>query len=187
MRTELPPAGRVVLLSGASSSGKSSIAAALLPLLDGPWFLVPVDAVGAMRSETGTPAAGRALDEVLRRTRLGYHRVVRALADAGNDVLMDYPLAEPWRIDDLALVLRGVDAVVVEVRCSPEELVRRESLRGDRPQGLAASQRSVYDHGVRDLVVDSTRASASACAEAILRALPGLSFPRALERHGASR
>ncbi len=178
-----PPPGRVVLLSGASSSGKSSIAAALLPRLEGPWFLVPVDAIGVMRSEAGTPRGGPALDDVLRRTRRGYHRAVAGLAEAGNDVLMDYPLSEPWRIDDLAEVLRGVDAVVVEVRCDPEELTHRESVRGDRPAGLAASQRFVHEHGVHDLVVDATRASAEQCADRILTALPSLPRPRALEAH----
>jgi chloramphenicol 3-O phosphotransferase len=42
--------GRIILLNGSSSSGKSSIGRALLPLLADPWFLVPVDAIGAMRS-----------------------------------------------------------------------------------------------------------------------------------------
>jgi chloramphenicol 3-O phosphotransferase len=74
--------GRIILLNGASSSGKSSIEQALLPLLPDPWFLVPVDAIGAMRSTVHT----RDLDEdevaaMLRRTRVGYHRVVAALAD----------------------------------------------------------------------------------------------------------
>ncbi|MFC7280208.1 hypothetical protein ACFQS1_40165 [Paractinoplanes rhizophilus] len=85
--------GRILLLNGASSSGKSSIGRALLPLLPDPWFLVPVDAIGAMRSTVHT----RVLDDaeitaMLTRTRLGYHRTVAALASAGNDVIMDYPL-----------------------------------------------------------------------------------------------
>jgi chloramphenicol 3-O-phosphotransferase len=67
--------GRIILLNGASSSGKSSIGRALLPLLPDPWFLVPVDAISGMRSTVHT----RELDdgevgEMLRRTRAGYHR-----------------------------------------------------------------------------------------------------------------
>jgi len=94
--------GRVILLNGASSSGKTSLAKALLPLLSEPWFRVPVDAIGALRS----PTHARQLDdaevqEMLRRTRLGYHRVVAALVSAGNDVVMGYPLSEPWRLADL--------------------------------------------------------------------------------------
>lgn len=78
--------GRIILLNGASSSGKSSVARALLPLLPDPWFLVPVDAIGAMRSAVHTGALTRAeVDQMLRRTRAGYHRVVAALAATGND------------------------------------------------------------------------------------------------------
>src|SRR5207248_3298343 len=137
--------GRVLLLNGASSSGKSSIGRALLPLLADPWFLVPVDAIGAMRSTVHT----RMLDdeevgEMLRRTRLGYHRAVAALASAGNDVIMDYPLSERWRMSDLLDTLDGYDVTLVEVRCSQEELDRRERGRADRPVGLARSQAVVY-------------------------------------------
>lgn len=58
-----------------------------------PWFVFPIDALGAMRSGEHT----RVLDEgegdaMLRRTRMGNHRAVAALASVGNDVIMDYPL-----------------------------------------------------------------------------------------------
>jgi chloramphenicol 3-O phosphotransferase len=174
--------GRVVLLNGASSSGKSSIARALLPLLDDPWFHVPVDAIGAMRS----PVHRRVLDEadvaaMLRRTRLGYHRVVAALATAGNDVVMDYPLSEPWRLDDLLEVLAGYDVTLVDVRCDPDELDRRERARGDRPVGLARSQ-DVFAHGDADLAVDTTSSTPTECARRIASALGGLTAPKAFDR-----
>ncbi|WP_280434894.1 phosphotransferase-like protein [Nocardia carnea] len=46
--------GRVVLLNGVSSSGKSSIARRLLIDLDRPFFHMGVDMFGAMRSESRT-------------------------------------------------------------------------------------------------------------------------------------
>jgi AbrB family looped-hinge helix DNA binding protein len=59
------------------------------------------------------------LDAMLRRTRLGYHRAVAAVASVGNDVIMDYPLSEPWRLDDLLDVLEGYDVTAVDVQCHP--------------------------------------------------------------------
>jgi chloramphenicol 3-O phosphotransferase len=175
--------GRILLLNGASSSGKSSIGRALLPLLPDPWFLVPVDAIGAMRSTVHT----RALDDaeitaMLRRTRLGYHRTVAALASAGNDVIMDYPLSEPWRRAELLTTLDDYDVTLIEVRCAPEELDRRERARGDRPIGLARSQTSVYGIGDFDIVVDTTSDSADECATVITQALNTLSCPKAFDR-----
>lgn len=175
--------GRVILLNGASSSGKSSIGQALLSLLPGPWFLVPVDAFGAMRSVSQTRTLDDAeTSEVLRRTRLGYHRAVAGLAAAGNDVIMDYPLSERWRLDDLLAVLDGYDVTLVEVRCSREELARRERERGDRPVGLAESQQAVYELGDRDIVVDTTRTASAAGAAHIAEALDTLAGPKAFER-----
>lgn len=178
----------MVLLNGPSSSGKSSIGRALLPLLAGPWFFVPIDTIGAMRSTAGTAALeDGALRDVLLRTRRGYHRAVAGLASAGNDVVMDYPLSEPWRIDDLVEVLDGIDVVLVDVRCSPAELQRREQDRGDRPVGLAGSQAGVFAHGDRDISVDTTTSSADQCAAWIVEALPTVTHPRAFDRLRAAR
>ena len=175
--------GRIILLNGASSSGKSGIGRALLPLLPDPWFLVPVDEIGAMRSTVHTRVLDAAeIDAMLRRTRLGYHRAVAALASAGNDVIMDYPLSEVWRLDDLLETLRGYDVTLVEVRCSVAELERRERERGDRPGGLARSQTTVYAHGDCDIAVDTTSSPPEACALAIVAALSGVRSPKAFER-----
>jgi chloramphenicol 3-O phosphotransferase len=154
----------------------------MLPLLDDPWFLVPVDAISGMRSLVHR----RELDEgevadLLRRTRLGYHRTVAALVSAGNDVIMDYPLTEPWRLADLLEVLDGFEVTLVHVETSPEELARREQERGDRPSGLAATQRP-FEHGDADIVVDTTHASPEECAAEIVAQLGAVARPRAFER-----
>ena len=67
--------GQVILLNGASSSGKTSIAAELQEVLDRPWFHLPVDAFNSMRARRQTAALDqRALAAVLARTRAGFHR-----------------------------------------------------------------------------------------------------------------
>jgi chloramphenicol 3-O phosphotransferase len=173
----------VILLNGASSSGKSSVGRALLPLLPDPWFFIPVDAVGAMRSTVHTRVLDELeIDALLRRTRLGYHRAVAALASVGNDVIMDYPLSERWRLEDLLDVLDGFDVTLVDVQCAPGELERRERARGDRPAGLARSQTQVYAHGEPDIAVDTTHASPEICARTIADALPTVPSPKAFDR-----
>lgn len=108
--------GRVILLNGASSSGKSSIGRSLQWTLVDPWFLFPVDVLGAMRAvERTRDGDAHEVDSILRRTRLGYHRAVAALASVGNDVIMDYPLSEPWRLANLLDVLDGYDVTLVDV------------------------------------------------------------------------
>lgn len=175
--------GRIILLNGASSSGKTSIGRALLPLLADPWFLIPADQIGAMRSTVHTRHLDDAeIAEMLRRTRVGYHRAVAALASAGNDVIMDYPLSEQWRLDDLLQTLRGYDVTLVEVRCSPAELERRERERGDRPLGTALSQTLVYTYGQHDIAVDTTSTSPIECATTIASAFEAIPVPKAFDR-----
>lgn len=179
--------GRVILLNGASSSGKSSIGRALQRVLPDPWFLFPVDSLGAMRSTEHVRVLDEAETEaMLRRTRRGYHRAVAALASVGNDVIMDYPLSEPWRLEDLLGTLEGYDVTTVDVRCDPDELDRRERARGDRPVGLARSQ-SVFGHDDRDISVDTTRASPEECAIVIASQLATLGASKAFDRLRASR
>ncbi|WP_432421429.1 phosphotransferase-like protein [Nocardia carnea] len=143
--------GRVVLLNGVSSSGKSSIARRLLIDLDRPFFHMGVDMFGAMRSESRTHELDpRDLAAVLRRTRAGFHRAVAGMAWAGNDIVMDHVLSEPWRLPDCLAVMTGIDVVFVGVHCPPGELRNRERRRADRPTGTAASQLdAVHAHDLR--------------------------------------
>jgi chloramphenicol 3-O phosphotransferase len=112
---------------------------------------------------------------------MGYHRAVAGVASAGNDVIMDYPLSEPWRLQDLLDVLDGYDVTLVDVRCDADTLDLRERARGDRPVGLARSQR-VFEHGDRDITVDTTHKTPDACAVMIADQLAGLGPRKAFDR-----
>jgi chloramphenicol 3-O phosphotransferase len=169
------PPGRIILLNGASGSGKTSIAEQLLLVLDEPWFHLPVDAINAMRSRQRTLELSPAdLELVLARTRAGFHRAVAGMAAAGNDVIADHVLSERWRLLDCLAVFAAFDVVFVGVRCAPAELARRERLRGDREPGLALAQHErVHAHGHYDLECDTTNASPLDCALAIKAFLAG--------------
>ncbi|WP_330451302.1 MULTISPECIES: phosphotransferase-like protein [unclassified Streptomyces] len=174
--------GRIVFLNGTSSSGKSSIARELLDILDdGVFFHLAIDNFNAMRSKRELGTEG--LDVALRRTRMGFHRSIAAMAEAGNDVVVDHVLSEPWRLLDCLTVLRPEDVLFVGVHCPPDELARRELARGDRPQGLAAHQYDlVHGHGDYDLECDTSVASPRECAQQIKEFLPYRPSPTAFTR-----
>lgn len=159
----------IIFLNGTSSSGKSSIAAELLRVLDMPYFHLSVDAIGALRAvERTLELDGPELADVLRRTRAGFHRAVAGMAQAGNDVVVDHVLSEPWRLQDCLEVLEGLDVVFVGVRCPLAELERREAARGDRVAGQAAAQfEEVHQHGLYDFECDTSTSSPRECALAI--------------------
>ena len=64
--------------------------------------------------------------------------------------------------------LAGLSVLWVGVRCEPAVAASREALRPDRVPGMALSQAEpVHDGVAYDLEVDTTAASASACAQVI--------------------
>ncbi|WP_371612765.1 chloramphenicol phosphotransferase CPT family protein [Streptomyces clavifer] len=173
--------GLIVFLNGTSSSGKSSLAGELLAVLDAPWFHMSVDAFHAMRSRPElTPGQ---LHVTLGKTWRGFHRAVAGMAAAGNNVVVDHVLSEPWRLHDCLDLFAPRDVVLVGVRCPLPELERRERARGDRPEGLAARQFDrVHAHGVYDVECDTSRASPLECAHLIRDFLPHRPSPTAFER-----
>lgn len=181
MPEALTSSGLIIFLNGTSSSGKSSIAKELLLILDEPYFHMPVDAFHAMRSRR--EVSPDELPEILRRTWTGFHRAVAGMAAAGNNVVVDHVLSEEWRLLDCLGLFSAADVLLVGVRCSLEELNRREEARGDRPVGLAARQfQRVHSHGLYDFECDTTTASAADCAQQIRAFLPQRPRPTAFEQ-----
>jgi chloramphenicol 3-O phosphotransferase len=176
--------GQVIFLNGTSSSGKSSIAGQLLLMLDPPHFHMSVDAINGMRAKQKTRELDDAeLEAVLARTRAGFHRAVAGLAAAGNDVVADHVLSEPWRLLDCLAVMAGYRVVFVGVRCAPAELERRECQRGDRTPGAALAQEPlVHAHGLYDIECDTTTASPYDCAVRIKGFLDSGQVPTAFDR-----
>lgn len=177
-------AGRIILLNGTSSSGKTTIARALLDVLPTPYYHLSVDVFNAARGQVRTQTlADPELDEVLHRMRAGYHRCVAAMAHAGNDVVADYPLSEPWRLRDCLACWDGLPVLFVGVRCPLPELRRRERTRGDRTFGQAEAQYdAVHAHGTYDLEIDTSVLDPESCARAVADVAAAPPTPSAFER-----
>jgi chloramphenicol 3-O phosphotransferase len=74
-------AGQIIFLNGTSSSGKTSVAVALLKVLEKPYFHMSVDAFNSMRArQRTTELSPIELSDTLRRTRAGFHRAVAGMA-----------------------------------------------------------------------------------------------------------
>jgi chloramphenicol 3-O phosphotransferase len=181
--TDITRSGRIIFLNGTSSSGKTSIAEQLLLGLDRPYFHLSVDAINAMRAKARTMELDSVeLDRVLKRTRMGFRRAVAGMALAGNDLVVDYVLSEPWRLADCLEVWAGLDVVLIGVRCSLQELERRERARGDRNVGQAAGQLvQVNAHGRYDFEVDTTFDDPARSAARIMDYLARHTSPGAFE------
>lgn len=199
-------AGRVVLLNGPTSSGKTAIARAFQRQSDDPWLRIGIDSFwGAIderwmefgpraaegfrwveaRNDDGAPAGMRIVPgPVGERLAAGMRVSVAALAAEGNDVVVDDVLIEASWLDHWSEVLTGLETLFVGLHCDVEILDRRERERGNRVLGEARGQvDKVHGHGPYDVEVDTSSTSSEECALVIAQALVSAPRPRALERH----
>ena len=173
--------GRVVVLSGGSSAGKTTLGRKLQSSLDGSWLLVGVDLLlWMLPSELVSNPSGISVhDGVITRgdqfirLYVGFQQAVAALARSGVDVLVDEVLlgggADQLRWNN---ALRDLDVRWVGVRCAPDIAAAREARRGDRPAGVARKQADAVHDGVRyDLDVDTGALDVSQSVTHIAEAL----------------
>jgi chloramphenicol 3-O phosphotransferase len=183
--------GRVIVLNGTSSSGKSTLSRALQARLEGPWLGVGIDTVvfALPKAYLNPPLWGEVFRYVPREEKSaapfrietgelghrlieGMHRMVAALADAGLDVIVDHVLLEPEWLPDLRDRLAGQEVLVVGVRCPLDVVVAREAARKDRTIGQAAAQFDVVHRaGGYDLEVDTSLLAADEAADRIATAM----------------
>lgn len=168
----------MIVLNGASSSGKSGIVRCLQAELREPWLAAAVDALvdalpASMQTSDGGiefAADGQVnVGSQFRGLEAAWMAGVAAMARAGarivvDDVFLSGPASQGrWRE-----ALDGLDVLWVGVRCDGAVAEGREIARGDRPRGMAAAQAESVHLGVSyDLEVDTTHTESMDCARAI--------------------
>lgn len=188
--------GTIIVLNGASSSGKTSILHALQDLLDEPYleagidkfiFMLPPrylerplwDSVLGLATQTGV--AGHRLFS-------GMHRAIAELSRSGNNLLVDHVLVDQAWVQQCAALFSGLPAYLVGVHCPVEVLEQREAARRNRTPGQARAQFSkVHSYCVYDMVVDTSQLSPQECALKIKEWLVKCIPPHAFEQLNLKR
>lgn len=152
--------GKIILLNGASSSGKSTLAAALQLMLDEPFWHYSIDHLLAAKVlPTERIDEGHFSWRDLRpRFFAGFHATLPVLAEAGNNLVVEHIIETAEWMDRLARLLHAHDVYFVGLHCPLEELERRESARGDRRVGEARGDfETTHRFCSYDLEVSSSR------------------------------
>lgn len=164
--------GRIILLNGTSSSGKTTIARALQERLPDPYMHLSIDGFITMYPERFWNPTRRedaaAMAALLPAVVSGFHGAVGSLARAGNRVIVDHVLQENSWLEECVDRWAGLDVLFVGIRCPVEVAERREAERGDREVGTARYQyERVHAHGVYDLELDTSVLSVEECVARI--------------------
>jgi chloramphenicol 3-O phosphotransferase len=151
--------GKIILVNGASSAGKSTLSGALQERLEEPFWHFSIDHLVAARIlPSERIRSGEFPWSEMRPCFFdGFHHCLPALAGAGNNLIVEHIVETAEWMRRLVRILSPFDVFFVGIHCPLPELERRERARGDRPIGDARKDfEIVHTFGQYDVEVDST-------------------------------
>jgi chloramphenicol 3-O phosphotransferase len=180
--------GKVILLNGTSSSGKTSIAKSLQEILDEPFLNFPIDFfinfyIGTLPKRFFPPPVRSNLsfkegldfrdrEEHFIKLLSGFHQCIVALSRTGINLIIDHVLETKLMLEHCVETLCGLPVLFVGIQCPLEELKKREKERKDRTQGMAENQiELVHKYTIYHIQVDSSVSNPMECARKIKTAL----------------
>lgn len=161
---------QIILLNGAGSSGKSTLARALQETIQEPYLHISLDTFLDMvqrrhLEREGILFVNKPLAElpslpeetvVYDRIISGFHHSIFALAKAQNLLIVDHVLTRHNKALELLELLANFSCFFVGVHCPLQQLKSRERIRGDRPIGLAELHlQTVHEFKSYDIEIDT--------------------------------
>jgi chloramphenicol 3-O phosphotransferase len=189
---------KIILMNGASSSGKTLISQGIQTLTSNLWLVFGVDIFMSMipydkeevyfsftpgKNDYGPTARMGAMPEGMKLFG-DIPDFVGFAADRGYDLIVDEILLGDGLLKKYAYVLRNHTVYLVNVFCERKRLQEREILRRDRRVGLANDQMDRIHEGLRDhcdLRVEATHDSPFEVAAQILSYVQKNPHPQAFE------
>ncbi|MDE0055477.1 MAG: AAA family ATPase [Gammaproteobacteria bacterium] len=197
--------GKIILLNGSSSAGKTTIARMLQQLYAEPYQHIALDqfrdgmserfrGLNSPDGDTGARGLnvvpvereGERMTEIRfgdvgRPVLRGMRRAIAIFAREGNHVIVDDLMFEKSFLLDYLDALKGLHVTFAGVRCDLAVVNAREATRPGRFPGTATSHfDSVHAHCIYDVEVDTTESTPRQCARQIMRAAE--STPRAFDQ-----
>lgn len=154
-------AGKIILINGPSSAGKSILACGLQAKLEEPFWHYSFDHLRVAEANILPMARIRSkeFDWTALRPAVfeGFHRSLASFAGAGNNLIVDHIVETQAWMDRLVDLLAGFDVFFIGLHCPLPELERREAARGNRRTGEARADFAVvHNHCQYDLELTST-------------------------------
>lgn len=171
--------GLIVLLNGTSSSGKTSISNELLRQKEIHFHHLSLDDFfgnynyfvnNKLLDETPVELDHQVVSQIVDDSIFSvYHSTVKLFSEMGLNVIADTVMDRDTRFNECVDLFADQPVLFVGVRCSKEELIRREQIRGDRNIGLATFQfDQIYRFDEYDLEVNTEELNPAECADKIL-------------------
>jgi chloramphenicol 3-O phosphotransferase len=170
--------GRVIVLNGPSSAGKTTVAKAFQDIAGQSCLVLSIDQLFASvhRDRIHDWALFESLTNALAASAFSF-------AASGLLVVVDTLFERPDCRRIFVDASNGQPWLLVGLSCALEVLEEREKHRGDRPHGLARRQSGhVHDGCTYDLMLDTSEGTASGHAARLYAALSAATQSGAVER-----
>lgn len=183
--------GTILILNGASSSGKTCLLKAVQEAFEEPYLDLGIDKFiwalpeRYLERPLWDDVLGLAdtAGETGERLVSAMHRSILAAAASGFNVAADHVLVVRNWVEDCASLFHNMRTYLIGVRCPLEVLEQREKSRKNRTLGQARLQyERVHAHGIYDLEVDTARLSPQEGAEKVRQLVKSGALPFALRK-----
>jgi len=165
--------GKIILLNGVSSSGKTTIAKALQERFQEPYFWFSIDTFCNMVSMRYFNNAFNG--DVFNKIYKAFNHTISSFSDMGMHCIVDAVFLNIPGVDnnlhDFVKQLDGHEVLFVHVHCPLSELQIREKKRGDREIGQAKSQLDYLQlKELYDVSIDTFEYTTDECVDRIIEA-----------------
>ena len=168
--------GRIIVINGTSSSGKTTLVRAVQAAMPDLWLEMGIDRFayalpGRVNGQPSWPLLfayvrpdGRSdgpftieTTALGQRFIAGMHATAAALAESGLNVIVDHVILEPGWVAEMRRLWASFDVLFVGVRCPLDVVLERERDREDRTIGQAEAQFDVVHRWTTyDVEVDTS-------------------------------
>jgi chloramphenicol 3-O phosphotransferase len=164
--------GKIVVLNGVPSSGKTTLSKVLQARLPDQFFLLPVDILNDISPQKNSLSYNVRFTADPKPIMSALFGCVKAFSDNGLNVIVDAAFNDihyPFNTFLNIFPDRDYTVSIVHVTCPLEELRRREKERGDRKIGLGESFLTHLDPQDKyDLTIDTFNDTLENCADKII-------------------
>lgn len=173
----------IIVLNGASSSGKTSLARALQDIFEEPYLRLGTDIIHATLPDRFRDRRDAQSERMVRDAITGMHRSAAIMADAGNNVIVDTVMINRVSVGECAQALARNRAFFIGLFCSDEVLRKRAAERGEGMVNIALHQaRHVHKHSIYDLKINTEGKPPNIMAEQIKNLVNSRTEPEAFKR-----
>ena len=162
--------GRIIILNGVSSSGKTTLAKVLQDRSPIPLYKLDIDDFIFMSPEKFNDYEHNDFSVQYAFASKFFH-VVKLFSDMGFDMVVPNMFFKNTdTLKEFRVLLKDHPVSVVNITCPVEELNRREALRGDRKPGSAEEQLQLLETRFdNSITVNNFENTNEECADLILK------------------